>query len=109
MSHPLNCSFCGAVVDPKQATIFPGPDASICSACVGSALQSILDRRVAPSSQNASLPNAKPARCSFCRKPASKRKWMLSRNDHHICDQCLVFCVDIALESEKPLPGVVSR
>lgn len=100
MKHDMHCSFCGANPSAELVRIFLGPDVSICSACAGSALQTILDERSATVVTPAKT-EPKPTYCSFCRQPAAKAKWMYSRNDHGICDQCLVFCVDIALEDKK--------
>lgn len=107
MKHDVHCSFCGADPSAELLRFFPGPDASICSACVGSALRTILDgRNVTAATSTQTEP--KLACCSFCRLPAAKVKWMHSRNGHGICDQCLVFCLDIALEDKKPLPFAAS-
>lgn len=108
MKYELNCSFCGATPSGELVTFFPGPGASICGVCVGSVLQTILDGRTASATSKLEDSESKGACCSFCRKPASKVKWMHSRNDHHICNKCLVFCVDIALGDKKPLPFVMS-
>ena len=107
MKHDVYCSFCGANPSAELLHLFPGPDVSICSACAGSALQTILDGRKVPAAAPAPA-EPKPACCSFCRQPAAKVKWMHSRNGHGICDQCLVFCVDLALADKKPLPYAAS-
>lgn len=107
MKHDLSCSFCGATPSNELRRWFPGPGVSICSACVGAALQTILDGRGAIDAKSAGI-ELKQARCSFCRQPASNVNWMHSRNDRHICHRCLAFCVDIALEDKKPLASIVS-
>ena len=107
MKYDRHCSFCGANPSAELLRIFPGPDVSICSACAGSALQTILDERNVTAATSAQA-EPKPACCSFCRQPAAKVKWMHSRNGHGICDRCLVFCVDIVLEDKKPSPFAAS-
>lgn len=109
MKYELNCSFCGAAPSSELVTFFPGPGVSICGACVGAALQTILDGRSAWAASKQADAESKGACCSFCRKPASKVKWMHNRNDRQICNKCLVFCVDIALADKKPLPFVASQ
>ena len=104
MKYELNCSFCGAAPNSELVTFFPGPGVSVCGACVGAALQTILDGHSASAASKLTDAESKVVRCSFCRKPASKVKWMHNRNDHKICNKCLLFFVDIALVYKKHLP-----
>ena len=105
MKYDRHCSFCGTNPSPELLRIFREPDVSICSACAGSAFQTILDERNVTAATSAQA-EPKPACCSFCRQPATKVKWM--HNDHGICDRCLGFCVDIVLEDKKPSPFAAS-
>lgn len=90
MPAKLQCAFCENPNQPTSTTLFPGPDVCICADCVAIGLQNILKRQAVGTS--------KPSdNCEFCRRPATKVKWMHAAHGHRICSDCLTFCIELAL------------
>ncbi len=97
-AHSLRCSFCHKKQNEVEKLI-AGLAVYICNECV----QSCNDP-VARESMFAPLTTVQkpPAKCTFCGKTDHTVAWIASRNNIHICDECIDLCNEI-LEDESEL------
>ena len=47
--------------------------------------------------------NDNEVRCSFCGKPQSQAKRLISGNGVYICDECVELCMDIIADEDSHL------
>ncbi|MBL0122451.1 MAG: hypothetical protein IPP88_06855 [Betaproteobacteria bacterium] len=95
----LHCSYCGAS-QHEVRKIVAGPSVFICNDCVGKALSSLVTDQPATSEKLATTQSKSSELfyCSFCGKPGTEVKRLLSRNGVCICNECLVLSLDILTE-----------
>lgn len=80
-----------------------GPATYICEDCV----EDIILKMLTESSDEISSPfreKQKTAYCSFCGKAHTEVNRLIVRNDNHsICNECIVLCLDVVIKEQKPL------
>jgi ATP-dependent protease Clp ATPase subunit len=100
------CSFCGR---PRQEAfkLIAGPFVRICDACVAICVRAIESEKAAASSDVGpyakdmeKAPTESKLRCRFCGKSQRDVKYLIAGPTVHICDTCVVLCVEI-IEEDK--------